>query len=246
VPQPQDPNLDPLLEFFEEHGKPPEPPEPAKDPPADELSVRVDRAERQIERALIDLTTLKSDLATLVGAVEEIKKRPGRPPDRPATVVPLPPPRKAVRARTMATVLLLIAISAAAWGLASAVSYEGRDLPPIESESSNIMAPPTTVEARPPALLEGSGAARSSPDASRPSPRAVNFVGTLTIDAQPAGEVFVNRRRAGPTPLRLDNLRAGSHLIWIERDGYRRWTRVVAVVANRVSRISASLDPLSR
>jgi hypothetical protein len=74
----------------------------------------------------------------------------------------------------------------------------------------------------------------------------VNFVGTLTIDAEPAGEVFVNRRSAGRTPLRLDNLPAGSHLIWIEREGYRRWTRVVAVVADRVSRISASLDPLSR
>jgi hypothetical protein len=267
VPQPQDPDLDPLLEFFEEHGKSPEPPERAKDPPADDLSVRVDRAERQLDRALIDITAVKSDLATLVSAVEEIKKRPSRPPEKPATVVAMPP-RKVTRARTVATVLVVMLIGAAAWGLASAVSDAGPDLPPIESESSSIIDLPPIVEAISPAAANGSGpspssepsratsrdgqaslvrsAVRREPAARPPAPRVVNFVGTLTIDAEPAGEVFVNRRSAGRTPLRLDNLPAGSHLIWIEREGYRRWTRVVAVVADRVSRISASLVPLSR
>jgi hypothetical protein len=46
--------------------------------------------------------------------------------------------------------------------------------------------------------------------------------------------------------MRLEDLRAGSHLIWIEREGYRRWTRVVAVAADRISRVSVSLEPLSR
>ena len=71
-------------------------------------------------------------------------------------------------------------------------------------------------------------------------------MGTLTIDATPAGEVFINRQAAGRTPLRAENLRAGSHLIWIEREGYRRWTRVVAVPADRVTRVQADLDPLDR
>ena len=62
----------------------------------------------------------------------------------------------------------------------------------------------------------------------------VSYVGTLSIDADPDGEVFVNRQDAGRTPIRLDKLRAGSHLIWIERDGYQRWTRVVQVQADRV------------
>jgi hypothetical protein len=77
-------------------------------------------------------------------------------------------------------------------------------------------------------------------------PRVVSYVGTLTIDAEPAGDVFVNRKRVGRTPMRLEDLRAGSHLIWIEREGYRRWTRVVAVAADRISRVSVSLEPLSR
>ena len=71
-------------------------------------------------------------------------------------------------------------------------------------------------------------------------------MGTLSIDAAPAGEVFIDRQVAGRTPVRAENLRAGSHLIWIDRDGYRRWTRVVSVAADRVTRVSATLDPLSR
>ena len=73
----------------------------------------------------------------------------------------------------------------------------------------------------------------------------VNYVGTLSVDAQPAGEVFLDRKSAGQTPLMLTNLRAGSHLIWVERDGYRRWTRVVQVPADRVTRLFADLEPLS-
>jgi len=56
--------------------------------------------------------------------------------------------------------------------------------------------------------------------------------------------VFLDRQSAGPTPLRLTNLRAGSHLIWIERDGYRRFTRVVQVPSDRVTRLSAELEPI--
>jgi hypothetical protein len=73
----------------------------------------------------------------------------------------------------------------------------------------------------------------------------VHYVGTLSIDAEPGGEVFVNRESAGHTPLQLTNLRAGSHLIWVEREGYHRWTRVVQVPADRVTRLSAELEPIA-
>jgi hypothetical protein len=68
-------------------------------------------------------------------------------------------------------------------------------------------------------------------------------VGTLSIDSSPAGEVFLDRQTAGRTPLMLTNLRAGSHLIWIERDGYQRFTRVVQVPSDRVTRLFADLEP---
>jgi hypothetical protein len=78
----------------------------------------------------------------------------------------------------------------------------------------------------------------------QPVPSPVEFVGTLSIDAAPGGQVFIDREAAGQTPLRVQNLKAGSHLVWIEREGYRRFTRVVEVPANRVSRVWADLQPI--
>ena len=74
----------------------------------------------------------------------------------------------------------------------------------------------------------------------------IEYVGTLSIDSDPPAEVSIDRKPAGRTPLRAANLKAGSHLIWIERDGYRRFTRVVEVPADRVSRVVADLEPISQ
>jgi hypothetical protein len=83
-----------------------------------------------------------------------------------------------------------------------------------------------------------------------PPPReeraAKAYVGTLSIDADPDGEVFIDRQSIGRTPARAENLKAGSHLVWIERDGYRRFTRVVQVPADRVTRLVADLEPEPR
>ena len=69
------------------------------------------------------------------------------------------------------------------------------------------------------------------------------YVGTLSVDAVPGGgEVFINRKSVGKTPVRVTGLRAGSHLVWIEREGYRLWTRVVSVPADNVTRVSVALE----
>jgi len=53
----------------------------------------------------------------------------------------------------------------------------------------------------------------------------------------------VNRESVGIAPVRVENLRAGAHLVWVESDGYRRWTRVVTVPAEKVTRVTADLEP---
>lgn len=247
---------DPLLTFIAETGAtdpaetPEKPRNPATAPPraaGDEFSQRLGHAERQLERAQIEISTVKTDLATLVSAVEDIRKRLSRPVEKPARVVPMPA-RRVVRARTIATIFVLLALGAAMWGLASATTFEVTEPPPIESVSSTLIDLPPVVQAHSPytpvAIRDAPppGTTRE-PRSDRSTPM---YVGTLTIDADPAGDVFVDRRKVGRTPLRLDDLRAGSHLIWIERHGYRRWTRVVAVPANRISRVTASLDPIPR
>jgi hypothetical protein len=63
------------------------------------------------------------------------------------------------------------------------------------------------------------------------------------VDSAPTGSVvFVDRQQIGETPLRLTRLRAGSHVVRIERDGYDRWTQAVLVVTDKQTRVSANLQ----
>lgn len=260
--------LDPLLAFnaelavSESSEKPVIPPQPAAASQADEslpLRLRLDQAERSLDRARAEIATLKSNLVTLVGAVDDIKKRLGRRPEAvPAPAEPHVPQRRRV-GRAAAMVLLVATVGVAIWGVASVVPIEMPEPPPVDSiqeqprETESSVAPPVapapTADLPVPAVeLQAATLVARVP---RPAPPVVNrepttYFGTLSIDASPAGEVFINRRSAGRTPVLAENLRAGSHLIWIEREGYRRWTRVVAVAADRVNRISANLDPLER
>ena len=247
---------DPLQEFFEEAPAPP--PEPSElsetkrdSSPQPELLRRLERAERQVDRALIDITTLRGDLATLVSAVDDIKKRMSRPP-KPAVAAALPSGKMPWR-RAIAAIVILMTAGTVFWGLLRATTSDAPEPPAVENESSSAVESPVLVEPPPapaPVMMQ-TAVAKSDPPASdapvrQPMPRVVNYVGTLTVDAEPGGEVYLDRQSVGRTPVRLENLRAGSHLIWIEREGYRRWTRVVPVAADRVSRVSASLDPISR
>jgi serine/threonine-protein kinase len=69
------------------------------------------------------------------------------------------------------------------------------------------------------------------------------FVGALNVDSRPPGaKVFVDGKLAGTTPLQLAGLDAGEHVVRIERDGYRRWSSSVRVVASEQNRVTASLE----
>jgi hypothetical protein len=113
-------------------------------------------------------------------------------------------------------------------------------------------APPPTMAASEPfsaSARERARATRTQPTAAvsrvgEPAHQTVQqYVGALTIDSQPAGSaVFVDRQLVGKTPLDLTRLRAGSHVVRIERDGYDRWTTAVLVAADKQTRVSARLQ----
>lgn len=84
-------------------------------------------------------------------------------------------------------------------------------------------------------------------DGSRPqrliSQTVQPYVGVLTVDSEPRGSlVFVDRQEVGRTPIRLARMRAGSHAVRIDRDGYDRWTTAVLVVADQQARVKAKLQ----
>jgi len=70
-----------------------------------------------------------------------------------------------------------------------------------------------------------------------------HYSGALVVESKPAGaKVYVDNKLAGTTPLSIPNLPAGSHAIRLERDGYRRWSSSVRVVAAERNRVTASLE----
>jgi hypothetical protein len=93
------------------------------------------------------------------------------------------------------------------------------------------------------ARATASGGTRSTPSsASMPSTMG-RFTGDLVIESKPPGaRVYVDNRLAGTTPLSLQNMPAGSHAVRLERDGYRRWSSSVRVVAAERNRVTASLE----
>jgi len=73
------------------------------------------------------------------------------------------------------------------------------------------------------------------------------FVGSLTIESDPIGAVvYVNQERVGFTPIVLQELRAGSHAVWVESDGYQRWSAGVLVPADKQTKLVVTLHPTSR
>jgi DNA repair ATPase RecN len=75
------------------------------------------------------------------------------------------------------------------------------------------------------------------------SKESVQYLGALRVNSEPAGSaVFVDRQHVGETPLELTGLRAGSHVVRIERNGYDRWTTAVLVAADKQTRVSARLQ----
>jgi PEGA domain len=106
------------------------------------------------------------------------------------------------------------------------------------------------VQAARAALLSASNSS-SAAEARGPSSRRVDtpprigsrFVGSLMIESQPSGaDVFVDRGRVGMSPIRLSKVRAGSHTVRIDLNGYERWSRAVAVVTNQSTRVTAMMQ----
>jgi PEGA domain-containing protein len=83
---------------------------------------------------------------------------------------------------------------------------------------------------------------QSTPAPATPSTMG-RYAGDLVIESKPSGaKVYLDNKLAGTTPLSLRNVAVGSHVVRLERDGYRRWSSAVRVVAAERNRVTASLE----
>jgi PEGA domain len=127
-----------------------------------------------------------------------------------------------------------------------------RDLPrvPAIAQLDAPAVPTAPIEVAPARLTTGPTArALAAADQVAAAPRQIAgernpmFIGTLAVRSEPAGAaVFVNREYVGATPLNIPRVRAGSHVVWVEGDGYRRWTDSVLVPADKVTRVNVNLQ----
>ena len=78
------------------------------------------------------------------------------------------------------------------------------------------------------------------------SAKAPAFTGTLIVDSVPQGAaVTMNQKALGITPLRLPAHPAGSYAIWVEHEGFERWTSGVRVTAETTTRVRPILKSRS-
>lgn len=76
-------------------------------------------------------------------------------------------------------------------------------------------------------------------------PEPTVFTGSMRVESRPSGaRVVVDGKEEGRTPVTLSTVRAGSHVVRIEMDGYRTWTASVRVVAGERRRVTASLEQM--
>jgi hypothetical protein len=70
-----------------------------------------------------------------------------------------------------------------------------------------------------------------------------DYLGTLTVESEPAGaRVFINQQFVGQTPVTLSDLRAGSRAVWVQSEGYQRWSAGVLVPADKETRLNVKLQ----
>ena len=62
--------------------------------------------------------------------------------------------------------------------------------------------------------------------------------------SNPAGaQVFLDGKPLGTAPVAAADLRAGSHVLRMDLDGYERWSAAVQVVTNKTVNITARMQP---
>lgn len=205
---------------------------------------RVVSNEDTVRRLTSEIAALKLELATLHSALREIQQQSGRGPIKSLAIDPPLRPHAAP-----AAIVVLIAASLLTWQVITSPHVERRNSPadaarPVVASQSNTSARGLDQHAQTSPIALDTMAATEPPVT--PLVKPTIYKGTLTVRADhPGARVYVNRRNVGVAPVRVKNLRAGAHLVWVESEGYHRWTRVVTVPAEQVTRVSADLEPIT-
>lgn len=85
---------------------------------------------------------------------------------------------------------------------------------------------------------------RSPPRASKPAPPPPqSYTGAIYVDSRPRGaQVLVDGKLMGTTPVRIPEIRIGSHVVRLRLADHRDWTTSTRVTSGQESRVTGSLE----
>jgi hypothetical protein len=130
---------------------------------------------------------------------------------------------------------LLPALTAPAWKIAESAVAQRISPPEVGVRTAQATSEPAVAQRISPPEVSARTAQATSINTST---QKVLFKGHLVVDSVPTGAtVLINQRPAGTTPLRVTDYPAGSYAVWVEREGYERWTAGVLVQADKTTRI---------
>jgi hypothetical protein len=97
------------------------------------------------------------------------------------------------------------------------------------------------------ARLEPTVAAAAAKHEPAPSkqqaPEPAGYFGSLYVDSRPRGAtVLLDGKNIGVTPLSLDNVPIGSHVVRIEMTGKLPWSTAARITAGETARVTGSLE----
>jgi hypothetical protein len=105
----------------------------------------------------------------------------------------------------------------------------------------NAPATPSETSVRPESIARP--AVRRPAVASAAASNLPKYRGSLAITSDPAGAmVTIDGQAIGTTPLVLKDVRAGSRVVRIESSGYEKWSAATRVVADKETRVNATLQ----
>jgi PEGA domain len=115
--------------------------------------------------------------------------------------------------------------------------------PPAPVETTTVDTP-SVPAASPPVRRPAQDPDRApATQPARTTPPAAPEIGYLTVNADPFGNVFVDNRLAGETPIYTFRVPAGRHVVEIRREGYQTLVDTVLVGSGETVRINRVLTP---
>jgi serine/threonine protein kinase len=108
---------------------------------------------------------------------------------------------------------------------------------------TSTVSPRATASPGPPTSARPSGEAGRSAATNAARPASAPGAAPLAVESRPVGaKVFLDGRFVGTTPVVLPDVAAGEHALYLDRDGYQRWSSAIRVVTTERNRVTASLD----